>query len=451
MVAYRPAFGFFGDTFTYLKTAEVATPNQIWPVGYPLFLKAFAFTGHIITVSAVQHLIGLAMGAGVYALLVHRGVSRKLSALAAAPVLLDARQIILEHYILTETLFTGLLLAALLFLLWRERPAVWMCTLAGLTFAAAALTRTAGQPLAVIVVVYLVVRRVGWRQVTAFTGALVVPLVAYLVWYHEHHGVYAFNQMSGHYMWQRTTTFVDCSKNGFTAEELKLCPREPVGQREVNDLYLFTGDRHRLADQFRAYPDDPIFGSFARKAILGQPVDFLTTIARDGIHLVQPGWQAPPTIACRTDQMSMVSGTRASGQTTGVCSPALMAGRFYPEKWYEGGYAAQKVTALNGGLWAYGRTFTVWPLALVLMAVFAIVTACWRPRRLRPRDAADAFLLSALGLTTILLSLALSVIDVRFTVPLLTIVPPAAVLAWHRLRSRSTTGGDDSGKAPVAG
>jgi hypothetical protein len=105
---------------------------------------------------------------------------------------------------------------------------------------------------------------------------------------------------------------------------------------------------------------------------------------------------------------------------------------FYPGN---SGYAAPTITTLNGMLWAYSRTFVVPPLALMFMALFALGTACWRPRKLRTRDAADGVLLSVLALTTILLALTLSVIDLRFAVPLLAILPPAAMLAWHRVRS----------------
>jgi hypothetical protein len=140
---------------------------------------------------------------------------------------------------------------------------------------------------------------VGWRRIAAFTVAAVLPTVAYLAWYHHSHGVYALNEVSGRYLWQRTTTFVDCSRHNFTADELKICPSTPIGQREVNDLYMFGLDREHLSYQFLSVKNDPLFAGFARKAILGQPVDFARTIVRDGVHLFQPGWQAPHRIACR--------------------------------------------------------------------------------------------------------------------------------------------------------
>jgi hypothetical protein len=105
------------------------------------------------------------------------------------------------------------------------------------------------------------------------------------------------------------------------------------------------------------------------------------------------------------------------------------------------GYAAPVVTPLNSALWAYGQTFLLAPLALLLMAAFALVSACWRLRKVRPRDAIDAVLLSGLGLALIGLSIVLAGIDMRYTVPLLVVVPPAAVLAWYRLRGEPVPDG----------
>src|SRR5258705_8357274 len=88
MFAYYPAFGYFYDTRAYMDAASTNTPSVIWPFGYSAMLKVLdKLTGHIASVSIVQHLMGLAMGVAVYALLTRRGVRRGWSALAAAPVL----------------------------------------------------------------------------------------------------------------------------------------------------------------------------------------------------------------------------------------------------------------------------------------------------------------------------------------------------------------------------
>lgn len=430
MVAYSPAFGYFMDSSYYVAAANSLVPSRIWPFGYPALLRVLSITGHTATVPLVQHLLGLFIGLGIYALLLKRGVSRTWAALGAAPVILDGRQITLEHYVLSETLFTTFVVAGAILLLWRSHPPAWICAAAGLAIAGATLTRTVGQVVAILVLGYLMVRRMGWHRIGAFALALVIPIGGYVIWYHEHYGVYALNQWSGRFMWQRTTTFVDCTRSDFTAEELTICPREPRGSRLVNDTYLWNLDSGQIMSQYPNAVRDDLFAGFARKAILGQPGDFAWTLFKDAIHFVQPGWQAPARIACTTDLWTLPSGGRATEQANVNCSALLMHSDFNPAP---GPAAAPKATKLNGVLWAYSQTFVLPPLALLLMSLFAIGSACWRPRKLRSRDAIDSAFLAITGIAIVGLGLTLSVIDLRFTVPLLALLPPAVAIGRHRL------------------
>lgn len=442
MVAYYPAYGYFYDTRGYLDAAGSNTPSVIWPFGYSAMLKVLnALTGRIASVSIVQHLMGLAMGVAVYALLTRRGVRRGWSALAAAPVLLDARQIQLEHFVLSETGFSFLMLGGIVLLLWTDKPPLWLMGLSGLVFALATLTRTVGQPLAALVVLYLIVRRIGWQRIAVFAVALIIPIGGYMGWYHHHHGAYALNGSSGKYLWQRTTTFVDCSRTDFTPEERKICPPEPLGQREVGDVYLWGLDRNSIARPYQGPQHDKLFSQFAVKAITGQPADFAAAIGTDAWHLVQPGWQAPQRIACTTDLWTIPSGGRASNQSTTSpvdCLPTLMTRSFKPAG---AGYAGTSTTTLNSALWAYGQTFVIPPSVLVLVSLLVVFAAGWRStgrRRFAGREAADSALLAVMSLSILLLGITLSVIDLRFTVPLLTMVPLAAALAAHRVASRGS-------------
>ncbi|GAA1535446.1 hypothetical protein GCM10009827_062170 [Dactylosporangium maewongense] len=447
MAAYYPAFGYFYDTRAYMDAASSGTPSPIWPFGYPAMLKVLGTTGHIASVSAVQHLMGLVMGVGIYALCTRRGVRRSWSALAAAPVLLDARQIQLEHYVLSETLFSFLLLTGVALLMWSRRPPLWLMGLSGLVFALVTLTRTVGQPIAALVVLYLIVRRVGWRRIALFTVSLVVPVVAYMVWYDRHYDAYALNSYTGRYLWQRTTTFVDCTRTDFTPQERQICPPEPLGHREVSDVYLWELDRDRIGARYPGPEHDWLFRHFALKAIREQPGDFAAAVATDAWHLVQPGWPAPARIACTTDLWTMPSGGRSGNQVSN-CTATLMARGFQPAG---SGGAAPTVTPLNSALWAYGQTVVMPPSALVLLALFALAATVRRRRgggrRLRDREAADSVLLAVMSLSLLMLGVTLSVIDLRFLVPLLVTAPLAAVLAAHRLASRPTA--PDAAPAPT--
>ena len=67
---------------------------------------------------AVQHLAGLAIGTAVYAALIRSRLPRLAAAAAAALVLLDGYAITLEQYVMSDTFFTVLMLAAVLVVVW---------------------------------------------------------------------------------------------------------------------------------------------------------------------------------------------------------------------------------------------------------------------------------------------------------------------------------------------
>lgn len=89
-LAYRPALAYI-DTPRYL-----GHEGGLDPLGYSYLLvrPVLLAGGGLAAVTAIWHLLGLAMTTTVYALLTRRGVNRWLAAIATAPVLLDAYQVV---------------------------------------------------------------------------------------------------------------------------------------------------------------------------------------------------------------------------------------------------------------------------------------------------------------------------------------------------------------------
>jgi hypothetical protein len=139
-VAYRPALLYI-DTLKYLYNAWPGTD----PLGYKGVLKFILLAGNLQWVTAVQHLVGLAMGAGIYAVVVRRGAPRWLAALAAAPVLLDGYELQTEQTIMPDVWFEALIVAALVLLLWRPRPRPWAIALAGIALGLSVTVAQAGE------------------------------------------------------------------------------------------------------------------------------------------------------------------------------------------------------------------------------------------------------------------------------------------------------------------
>ncbi|MBO0832190.1 MAG: glycosyltransferase family 2 protein, partial [Actinobacteria bacterium] len=177
LLAYRPAL-FYIDSFKYIYGAQ-----GIDPEGYKAPLRAILFVANFDTVAAVQHLLGLAMAVTIYLLLLRRGASRWLAALAIAPILLDGYQLQQEQTIMPTTWFGALIVAGLAVLLWRPDPGWRRVIAAGLILGTSATVAQVGQALLLPAVVYLLVLGGGWRRATGRAGTLIaafaVPILAY--------------------------------------------------------------------------------------------------------------------------------------------------------------------------------------------------------------------------------------------------------------------------------
>ena len=153
MLGFRWAL-WFNDSYQYLQyTVGPFRPDPTRPSGYSVYLRLLEPLHSFAIVTISQHLMGLGIGVMVYALLVHRfKVPLWIATLAAVPALYDAYQIQLEHLLMADTLFAFLVTAAITIVMWRQKPGMTQTAAAGLLLGLAAVTRSIGLPLLVIVV-----------------------------------------------------------------------------------------------------------------------------------------------------------------------------------------------------------------------------------------------------------------------------------------------------------
>ena len=222
-VAYRPAL-FYIDTARYISN----NPPGMDPLGYGGVLRAISPAGGLATVAAVQHLLGLAMAAVIYVLLLRRGVARWLAALAIAPVLLDAYQLQIEQTIMPDTVFEAMIVAGLAILLWRPALSWRRAAAAGLVLGASATVAQVGEALLVPAVIFVLAAGGGWRpaigRAAALCAAFVVPILAYSVgsglitgsFFLSHTGVTSF--------YGRAAAAADCATIRLPAAERGMCP-----------------------------------------------------------------------------------------------------------------------------------------------------------------------------------------------------------------------------------
>ncbi|HWG00329.1 MAG TPA: hypothetical protein VG164_00585 [Trebonia sp.] len=285
MLGYPPAM-FFNDSYNYMTDAVTKSPDIVRSSGYPLFLYVLLPLHSLTAVTALQALMGLAMGVAIYAVLRRRGLPWWGATICALPVLFDAFELQLEHMVASDVLFYTLLTAALVLLCWWDRPPLLAAVLAGLLVGYAATVRNVGETMLIVFLVGMLLRRVGWRRLAATLVAGVIPIGGYMIWFHAHYGHYALNEASGTSLYSRVQSFAECSKMNPSPDIRVLCDPRPPDKRPNSQEYLWS-NHTPLAyltgtnNIYRFTPKiETLTMKFAERAIEAQPLDYARVVAR---------------------------------------------------------------------------------------------------------------------------------------------------------------------------
>lgn len=428
-LAYRPALFFYGDSFAYLANASRLQPESIRPAGYPAFLRAVLWIPDLAAVPAVQHLLGLATGALVYALLRRLGIGPVGASIAAAPVLFDAYQLDIEQHILSEGLFTFLVVAALALLLWHSRPSFATCAGAGALLAAAAVTRSVGLPLVAPALVYAVVRG-GPLRTLALLAAFALPLAAYGTWYStEAHGSFALTDHDGYFLYGRVADFASCDGLRISSATRRvLCDPRPPAERPNPNYYVWHQWAHKRYPGFPRLPArrNAVLESFAIGVIHHQPGAYVRAVLDDMEHYAAFGRSTGRHDERVTEWQFSVARRQTPRQVRRLRGEARSWG---------GGVGGSP--RLQRVLRAYQRVvYTPGPLLLVAvilaLAGAALPTAAHAARRVR----AEMLTLAGAGVLIPLSAAMTSMFDYRYLLPALPILPAAGVLGASVLAAR---------------
>lgn len=308
VVAGYPPIMWFNDSFNYFSDAVTHIPDSARPNGYPFFLSLVLVPLHnMYPVAILQAAMGVAMGIAIYALLRHRGLPWWGAALPTLPVLFDVFELQVEHLITADTLFTFLVTIALVICCWRDRPSIPAMAVTGLMIGYATIVRSVGEPLLVLFILGMLLRWVGWRRLAVLAVAGVVPIVAYMAWFHHTTGKYAITESSGTFLYSRVSTFAECSKIDPPADLRILCDYTPTWARPVSGEYLwanyemppYNNRKTPLAnltgaDNSKRFTPviEGMTQKFAEQAIIAQPLDYVRVVTKDTLHTF--GWNRQP-------------------------------------------------------------------------------------------------------------------------------------------------------------
>ncbi len=287
-LAFRPAM-LTSDSFNYLQDGTTFTLGELRPSGYPILLHLISPLHSLLLITTLQHLVGIGTAVIVYALLRSWGLPGWGAALATVPTLFDPRQVALESYILPDTIFGFVVVAAVAVLLTRRRPGIWQCVIAGLAIAYAALLRGNGTPLIIPVLAYMLVRRVGWRAFTAGVAAFVLPVLGYATLFYVNYGQFNLTNSDGMFLWARTMSFANCKIIKPPADLRRLCPSRQgipayttAGRSTPADYLWAPGVWWKVdATPGPTAANNALGMRFAIDAIRAQPMGYVDAVASD--------------------------------------------------------------------------------------------------------------------------------------------------------------------------
>ena len=448
-IAYHPALVYI-DSIKYLYNAYPGAD----PVGYKAPLRAILAVGNLGTVTAIQHLLGLAMAATIYIVLIRRDVPRWLAAIAVVPLLLDAYQIQIEQNIMPDVWFEALIVAGIAVLLVsRAGPKLGAIIAAGLLLGASATVRQVGEILILPALLFLLVAGGGWRTVltraVAMTAAFAVPVVGYMT---------GSLLISGHF-WLATATpsissygrmavAADCATLRIPAYERPLCPTPKQRSYGIDWLDHYKDSPIKTYVAPRGMNRFAIIASFDHQVFAQQPGRVLVGIAADGLKLFslartssQAGtpisrWQFQETYPTFPDWVTLgkhhrlVFGLRLQPGGPTITRHRLESAYGGPASVSMGPASFLRAYQLHGG-YAPGPLMAVFAIAGLAGSLLVVVRRA-APRRRQLTQACLLFF--GAGVAVLILSDAFQ-FSWRYQLPALVTLPPAGALGLTVLLS----------------
>jgi hypothetical protein len=307
--AYEPAAMSSYDTLVYVGMAgDELFSDPARTAGYSILLRGL----HLVSADVdftivVQHLLGIATALLIYGCFRRLETPVWVAVAGAAGVLLSLDQIFLEHSLLSEAPFT-FFLAAFLYAgvrsledprpLWRgvTTRVAWIA-LAGVAIGLSAWMRPVLVPGLPFIALFFAFAYGGpWSgriaRGAAFAGAAGLMLISYAALNSAHTGFFGLTPSSGWAFYARTAEFADCSKFDPPAGTEPLCEETPPGERPGPDFYAWEPDSP-AREEFGGQPHgNEELASFARAAILAQPLDYLADAGKDSLRYWAPSLNA---------------------------------------------------------------------------------------------------------------------------------------------------------------
>jgi hypothetical protein len=307
-LVYQPALMNSADSPTYIVMADGGLfGDPVRTAGYPMFMIALRWVSDALAFTiTVQHVLGVLTALLLYVIARRAGAPLWVATIGAAAVLLSLDQVVLEHIILSEALFTFLFVATLyacvralddpspLYRALDSRHA-WLFA-AGLLLALCAWVRGVAAPLSPFLLLWILLAIPGsWRRRVVNAAVAAVAIAALMLTYFALNdartGTFGLSQSPGWALYSRIAPIADC--NQFTPPEgtESLCEATPPAARNGPDFYGWESGSPAI--KLFTYPPngDDELGAFAREAIRAQPRGYVQAVGTDVLRYFFPNYK----------------------------------------------------------------------------------------------------------------------------------------------------------------
>jgi hypothetical protein len=292
----------------YAATDPLSNPQH--PPGYSVFLAGVGVVTRTVGAFVVlQHLMGIASALLLFAAVRRLCGSPWPGVVGAAVVLLGADQLYLEDLIMSETLFT-LLLMGFVYAMARalEQPQRWWPwpPVVAVLLVLATVTRTAALFLIPVAALALLLAQPRpwlprWRPQVALLGAVCLSLVIAASVSGVTGNGFGVTPSPGWHLYMRAAPVADCDEFTPPPGTAKLCERTAPEERFGPDYYAFDPNSPALKLVGPYGTDDDDLDAFSRQVVLHQPRAFVESVLPDIVAYYVPQSYGPWKAGMGTD------------------------------------------------------------------------------------------------------------------------------------------------------
>lgn len=309
-LAWQPAVMNTSDELRYVVMA-LSGPfdDPLAPGGYSIFLRALHVASSDVAFTvAIQHLLGIATGLLMYATVRRLGAPVWVAAVASAALLVSLDQVFLEHALLSEPLFAAVIVGVLyssvraldsprvLDRIPIDTAQLWMLC-AGALIGLSVWIRGASLILIPALALWLALavrgspgQRLGHAALGGGAGVLVLAIYFAMNWAATGNFMLTQPGASGWGLYPRTAPFADCNAFEPPAKTAFLCERTPPADRPGGDFYGWEPGSPARRRFGHAPNGGDALASFARAAIVHQPLVYASAVLGDFGRYFVPGF-----------------------------------------------------------------------------------------------------------------------------------------------------------------